>query len=155
MRCVTASQIKAKSGRGAPCSPEPRAGTRTREVYDLFKNNAGRPVEFCYSKFDPSIIVRLTDFYGLDIRRLQNGYARTGRKSIYVLAGEWFGRVYVDYIAEHISSSPHSSDVEQPHCRRTRAGSSPAAGTNSTRPNQKHSQQQQGDHDRHVERFAH
>ena len=40
-------------------------------------------------------ITDLRDYYGLDIRKI------TTRK--WVLAGEWIGRTYVDYIADHLA----------------------------------------------------
>lgn len=135
MRCATAAQSKSgRWRRKAALQEKPRDGSRTRAIYDLLQAGKGRPVEIEITGKSSVgvIIVQLENFYGLDIRRLQNGSCCTGRKSKYVLAGEWFGRVYVDYIAEHLSSlSQHSSDGEQPLCRRKRADSSPAAGTNS------------------------
>jgi hypothetical protein len=105
MRCATAAQILGKAG-SANARIAPQLGTRTREVYDLFQANRGRPVEFQTndSATDKTIIVRLIDFYGLDIRCLRNGSRRVGRRSLWLLAGEWFGRVYVDYVAQHIES---------------------------------------------------
>jgi hypothetical protein len=38
----------------------------------------------------------LQDYYGLDIRRISRGK--------WVLAGEWFGLTYLDYIQEHLTS---------------------------------------------------
>lgn len=133
MRCQTAAKSKFKTRHaGLALQEKPRDGSRLRKVYDLLQKNKGR--SFDVDREDCKAIgesrFQLEDFYGLDIRCTRKGDRRTNRKSSYVLAGEWFGRVYVDYIAEHINSdSQHSSDVEQPHCRRTRADSSPAAGT--------------------------
>lgn len=99
MRCPTASQIKGV--RCAPVQPLPREGTRTRQVYDLLQANKGRPVDVGMRGPKLSSTIRnLEDFYGLDIRWLQNGSSRTGRQTLYMLAGEWFGRVYIDYVAE-------------------------------------------------------
>lgn len=99
MRCPTASQIK--GARRAPVQPLPREGTRTRQVYDLLQANKGRPVDVGVRGTKLGSIIRnLEDFYGLDIRWLQNGSSRTGRQTFYMLAGEWFGRVYIDYVAE-------------------------------------------------------
>ena len=46
----------------------------------------------------------LIDVYGLDIRsRSHPGAWGTGSSEReYILAGEWFGKVYVDYIAEQL-----------------------------------------------------
>lgn len=104
MRCVTVSQAKMIGGsrRSAPLKSIPRDGSRLRFVYDLFQANKGKVIEFQPSLIgDPRIVAQLQDFYGLDIRRVRNGSSRVGRISTWVLAGEWFGRVYVDYVAEH------------------------------------------------------
>lgn len=91
MRCESVASIK---GNSHFQNPKPREGTRLREVYDLFYLNKGLPVEFFHSGKDNSSLIKLIDFYGLDIRCISRGK--------WVLAGEWFGKVYVDYIAEHI-----------------------------------------------------
>jgi hypothetical protein len=108
MRCITVSQAKmiGKSRFAAPLKSIPREGSRVRAAYDFFYANKGVTVEFQFDKFggDNNLINKLTDFYGLDIRRIRNGSARVGRVSTWVLAGEWFGRVYVDYIAERAAT---------------------------------------------------
>lgn len=81
----------------------PREGTRLRECYDLLQANKGIPVEWRRGLVDSTAVIYLSDYYGLDIRLLQKGDSRTGRKPLYVLAGEWFGKVYVDYIAEQVA----------------------------------------------------
>lgn len=101
MRCATVAQCKRSKGHSAMLQIAPREGTRLRAIYDLFQSNKGKPVEY-HSTVDKAAIPKLIDFYGLDIRCLQNGSSRTGRKSQWVLAGEWFGKVYIDYIAEQI-----------------------------------------------------
>lgn len=96
MRQLSAAQIKRrlKGKKITPPSLEPRDGTYTRSVYDLFMRSPGKPVEFKVGK--SKIIIRtLQDTYGLDIRRLKQGHKES--KSLWVLAGEWFGPVYVDY----------------------------------------------------------
>ncbi|WP_458756651.1 hypothetical protein ACSVBT_12790 [Afipia sp. TerB] len=104
MRCTTASQIIHKGRRLAPTNSIPREGSKIRKVYDLFYANKGRPVEFQTSDCgDPNIIGKLIDFYGLDIRLIRNGSSRVGRRSQWILAGEWFGLTYVDYIADHLT----------------------------------------------------
>lgn len=84
----------------------PRPGTRLRELYDLFHVYRGEPRPFIFGDKDRFKIEQLRDFYGLDIlvlghekRTLPGAGHGPG---IWVLAGEWFGRHYVDYIAEHI-----------------------------------------------------
>lgn len=76
-------------------SKEPKKGTRIRKIYDLFISNKGTVIKFTHpAKGHNRIIQDLTDYYGLDIRKISRGE--------WVLAGEWFGKVYVDYIAERI-----------------------------------------------------
>lgn len=101
MRCATVGQILGRRG-GGSTQRAPRAGSGLRKVYDLFQANKGMPVAFQIGDYGtgPNTISMLTDFYGLDIRRLHNGSSRVGRRSQWILAGEWFGRVYVDYVAE-------------------------------------------------------
>jgi hypothetical protein len=80
----------------------PRTGTRLGELYELFKANEGIPivgVTFTGSSY--TRIGQLQDFYGLDIRCIHRGGHQRG-KSTWVLAGEWFGSEYVDYIARRI-----------------------------------------------------
>jgi hypothetical protein len=84
----------------------PRPGTRLRELYDLFHVYRGEPRPFILTRCDRILMEQLSLFYGLDIRNLgptKNQIPGSGRgPSIWVLAGEWFGRHYVDYIAERI-----------------------------------------------------
>lgn len=76
-------------------------GTRVRRLYDLLMANKGIPLDVPLTKFDGRPIGRviscLTDYYGLDIRKLHNGR--------WVLAGEWFGPAYRDYIADRIHAA--------------------------------------------------
>lgn len=90
MRHATASQLTGH--RRAPVQSLPREGTKLREVYDLFQANKGVAISF---KRDHAVYF-LVDFYGLDIRCVRQGQ--------WVLAGEWFGKVYQDYIAERIAA---------------------------------------------------
>jgi hypothetical protein len=100
MRMPSASSM---TGRGKKRQQLPRPGTKIREVYDLLVDNAGECVTI-----DPRIISvstpQLTDFYGLDIRRVRNGNKRTGTKSVYILVGMWNGRDYTDF-SRHIFDS--------------------------------------------------
>jgi hypothetical protein len=105
MRCMSAAQVKRKNAALNP-RQTPREGTQLRKVYDLFYTNKGNPVEFQFHTFkDSCIIEKLVSFYGLDIRRIKNGNSRVGRSSQWVLAGEWFGKVYIDYIAERLHAA--------------------------------------------------
>lgn len=98
MRTETAAQAKGTK-RGACCREIPHEGTRMRRVFDIFMANKGVPVDIAPSQFGGrnkgSVVRQLTDIYGLDLRCI-----RPGR---WVLAGEWFGRHYVDYIAERLA----------------------------------------------------
>ena len=80
---------------------KPRQGSRLRAIYDVFVENKGKPIEMP-AGLDKGNMAQLTDYYGLDIRHIQRGFHRNGinRPSLYVLAGEWFGKTYIDYIAE-------------------------------------------------------
>jgi hypothetical protein len=76
----------------------PKEGTKTRKVYDLLMENRGRWVDISPSSFGikysgalGSISEALMNSYGLDIRK---GYGK------WLLAGEWFGKVYIDYVVE-------------------------------------------------------
>lgn len=101
MKALSVSQIKGmKVCRNS--SELPRAGGRTREAYDLFMANKGVPIVWDRKPKYGRVLPDLVDYFGLDIRCIQKGNSRTCRPSKYVLAGEWFGKVYVDYIAEHL-----------------------------------------------------
>jgi hypothetical protein len=75
----------------------PKEGTNIRRVYDLLMENRGRWVIMTSQSVGvpwkglSSICERLNDSYGLDIRK---GYGK------WLLAGEWFGKVYIDYVVE-------------------------------------------------------
>lgn len=75
-------------------SGKPQEGSKLRAVYDYFYLHRGKTVP------RPAIgnhhqIYMLVDFYGLDIRNM--GYGKWN------LCGEWFGTVYVDYLADQIA----------------------------------------------------
>lgn len=96
-RALTVAQMKRANGsRLLPDAPG--EGTMARKYYDLFKSQPGIPIKMSWSMFlsrNPTAIKqRLINEYGLDIRCLKKG--------LWVLAGEWHGRVYIDYIAEQI-----------------------------------------------------
>lgn len=90
MRTTSAAQAKGKET--SPRQNAPRPGTAIRVAYDLLQANHGLPVTIR----DPYGVIKaqLQDIYGLDIRNC--GQHR------YLLAGEWFGRVYIDYVAERL-----------------------------------------------------
>jgi hypothetical protein len=107
-RCLSASQIKKARGSKVELRPMPREGTKLRRAYDLFQANKGIPVEFPRTMLGVAQINNLQDFYGLDIRIAQRAYEKDGygnnRPPLSMLAGEWFGRVYIDYVAERIEA---------------------------------------------------
>ena len=83
----------------------PREGTALRSFYDKLFSSPGCWQRFNnHSKFGPRPIVDLKNYYGLDIRRrrIPDGYG-TGEFEL-MLAGEWFGRVYLDYVADPASA---------------------------------------------------
>src|ERR1051325_3444783 len=91
----TAASAKGKSTNKK--RSEPRTGTKIRELYDLFQSNRGVPIDYCTTDNRGAVHTRmevLMDSYGLDIRRIRNGK--------WVLAGEWFGKAYIDYIQDRI-----------------------------------------------------
>ena len=101
MRAVTVSEMKGVKAAVKLHHSRPTPGTRAGDIYDRLMSSKGIPIEIGSQEF-MTIMVALTDYYGLDIRHVQRANKRLGLKSKYVLAGEWFGRVYIDYIAERI-----------------------------------------------------
>jgi hypothetical protein len=87
----TVSAASAKSSRHHSTHKVLASGSKLRAVYDLFRSNAGRPIDFKIQYYPVSSLYQLIDIYGLDIRRIRNGR--------WMLAGEWFGRLYVDHTA--------------------------------------------------------
>jgi hypothetical protein len=88
MRVAPASGFKTRNS-------IPQAGTNLRKIYDLFQSSKGRVIDYSSPNND-RLLADLTDYYGLDIRRVA--------RCKWVLAGEWFGRAYLDYLAEHLTS---------------------------------------------------
>lgn len=101
MRLAPASHLRGRYAN--PVQAAPREGTYLREVYDLFMANKGVAIEFTMGR-NRRVIEVLTDYYGLDIRCIHRGRRHCG-KSQWVLAGEWFGRSYQDYIAERLEAA--------------------------------------------------
>lgn len=76
----------------------PSEGSRARALYNIFKANEGVPIKISASYFEHyhgRLLEDLQDYYGMDIRKIRRGE--------WVLAGEWFGSKYRDYIAERIA----------------------------------------------------
>ena len=89
------SAAQAKGRMTCPHRAIPREGSHVRAVYDLFMAHKGVPVEFLHcARHGGRPVETLRDTYGLDIRCIRPGK--------WVLAGEWCGSRYRDYIAEHL-----------------------------------------------------
>jgi hypothetical protein len=99
MRLPPASEIKKQSRR--QINSVPREGSRLRALYDLFHENRGRVIHFAASTGNGRPICDLIEYYGLDIRRIA--------RCKWVLAGEWFGLHYRDYISEHLTSEERAA----------------------------------------------
>jgi hypothetical protein len=87
-----ASHFKTHRKSHAPRNSIPSEGSKLRAVYDLFQRSKGRVIDYASPNND-RLLADLQDYYGLDIRRVA--------RCKWVLAGEWFGLIYRDYIAEH------------------------------------------------------
>ena len=95
MHTYSAHVIKSKI---APTNHKPKDGTATRKAYDLFYTNKGKPVPFCTTPVNYAALNQLIDVYGLDIRRL--------KKNTWCLVGEWYGKVYIDYLVPSNVGNP-------------------------------------------------
>lgn len=91
MRTAPVSALKG-SRAGRTAQPRPQPGTALGDAFDLFQANKALPILFSHRGRN---ITDLVDYYGLDIRRV-------GKKQ-YCLVGEWFGKIYIDYLAEKFS----------------------------------------------------
>jgi len=103
MRVESAASAKGKM----TCSVQmvPRSGTAVRTVYDLLKTAPGYPVQLPRYKTSSlgGILESLRNFYGLDVRPFPEHRSHDGPgagKKRYWLVGEWFGKTYVDYVAD-------------------------------------------------------
>lgn len=104
MRLLSAYQIKArlKGKKIRALQPMPKEGSAVRAVYDKFTSQPGKVIEFQIgdSGCNDAVLTALRIYYGLDIRMLKQGSSRANRRSLWVLAGEWFGKIYIDYTAD-------------------------------------------------------
>jgi hypothetical protein len=95
------SAAVAKNQHAPATQLRPREGTKLRALYDYLMAHKGEPLHVRLTLFNgdkqAARLGILRDFYGLDIRRLGPGYGR------WVLAGEWFGTAYRDYIADRLA----------------------------------------------------
>ena len=113
MRVEPPSAAKAKGKRhAAPATkPYPGWGTINRRILDFFLERRGIVIECslqdiatqCGLTLKSGRVSRhisdLTDFWGMDIRKLGN------RR--WVLAGEWRGSSYTDFISARIDDAEH------------------------------------------------
>jgi hypothetical protein len=100
--------------KGIDLQRAPGEGTRIRRLYDVLQTARGLPIDVnaeqlgYYNRVSFSAdVAKLRDFYGMDIiliHRAVKGRPRgKGRiPSLYILAGEWFGREYQDYVAPRV-----------------------------------------------------
>lgn len=118
MRCLSAAQIKKRRKGLEPkeLQEKPRQGSRVRQLYDQLMASKGVPVvldlrkDAAKKRQDYCAIQSLINFYGLDIRIVQHGYRDT--PTLHVLAGEWFGPIYRDYIAEHLEGKEAAVEIK-------------------------------------------
>lgn len=98
-RCESVSQMKGGPDKGRK---RPRKGTRIGNFYDLFMQNKGVPVYFSSTSGNYRALEDLRNYYGLDIVHLRQG--------VWLLAGEWFGKDYHDYLEEVIMREENGLD---------------------------------------------
>jgi hypothetical protein len=98
---MTAAQLKAqlKGEKSSHPGLIPRAGTRIRELYDLFMDHKGELVTYGLRPNDGNHLRCLRDEYGFDLRCLKR--QRRG-PSQWCLVGELVGDRYVDYVAQRL-----------------------------------------------------
>jgi len=97
MRVITVSEMK---GRDAPHRDYPTPGSLADQIYQRLTSSKGKIVDLSDLRGKRSrdrwlAIGQLMDFYGLDIRKIHP----RKHDALYVLAGEWFGSHYSDYVA--------------------------------------------------------
>ena len=120
MRCESAASLKSKK-RHDWLQKIPRQGSTVRRVYDRLMASKGEFIDLFDVLPNPrsKAIYQLQDFYGLDIRSQRVPGDRAGRcgKGLYhkkyAVVGEWFGRVYVDYIVERMVNIDKGSDTAE------------------------------------------
>ena len=103
MRVSSAARIKGKHC-GGRTNETPAEGTFLRKVWDLLQENKGKHTlkpKYIPTRDWGNATRDLRDFYGLDIRKG-------------ILVGEWFGRVYVDYLAQELEKESGGSGRTRP-----------------------------------------
>jgi hypothetical protein len=92
-----------KSGRRNPASRDvPRPGTKTRKLYDLLMDNAGKWVTIFKDDWDnknfPATLQMMSLTYGLDIRTKRVPHSMGWGMIDVLLAGEYVNSAYLDYV---------------------------------------------------------
>lgn len=112
MRVMTVSEIKRDSY--SPHRNYPTPGSAADQVYQILVADKGRYAQLggigrvLGRHILTRAISRLMDDYGMDIRR----HNRHKNDGLYVLAGEWFGAHYEDYLAQaYHANSPSLSEA--------------------------------------------
>ena len=77
----------------------PKPGSTLRRIFDALHERSGLPTRLDGVSKVRSAIENLRTSYGLDIRAIRHGGAGGTQ---WVLAGEWFGTRYVDYVAQRL-----------------------------------------------------
>jgi hypothetical protein len=100
---MSVSAMKGKKHTGPPRKDAPKAGA-SRRLYDFLMERKGRVINMTQEQIGKELdiplgrvgyrVEYLRNFYGLDIRCFGHGR--------YILAGEYVGNAYVDYIADEL-----------------------------------------------------
>ena len=117
MRCESAGVAKGTKVGQSTAQQIPKLGTKIRELWDLLHLHKGEVfIDRLTPRFGNGTIRQLRDFYGLDIRDLGEAKRPGGKVGghgphRWILAGEWFGRDYRDYIAERKTRLQKVEDI--------------------------------------------
>lgn len=127
MRTASAGSIKGKSKLK---NKIPNEGTKSRVLYDVFQANKATPItpylimqELYPDEKNRAVHHRwcrglndLIDYYGLDIRP----FNQRKHPQSYWLVGEWFGSIYIDYVAKRREAEEKAAKAkEQKHAKQT------------------------------------
>ena len=111
---TSAYSARSKTGTHPNTRGIPRPGTRIRAIYDLLMENKGKWIKVDSNKFQSvqaawTSMTYLKNFYGLDI--VGRGQGRGHKYGEWLLAGEWFGKVYIDYVVNPDVNTGEQSDA--------------------------------------------
>ncbi len=111
MRVEPPSSLMGRKG-GRRVGKEPACASIAGRILAALRGNAGRPVDISpfvaeFGSSGASTARRdLEDFYGMDIRTARSGTGRRrGSELQWLLAGEWFGLEYRDYVNDAIDEA--------------------------------------------------